>query len=143
MIKYLPDTNIISEWMKPVPDPSVIRKIKYHRNECATAAPVWHELLYGCHRLPISRKREQLEFFLKNVIEPHISILPYDERAAQWHSAERARLSLIGLTPSFADGQIAAIAKTKALILVTRNVSDFEIFADLTVENWHDRKSLK
>ncbi|OQX08706.1 MAG: hypothetical protein BWK80_47865 [Desulfobacteraceae bacterium IS3] len=41
MIKYLLDTNVISEWMKPVPDPSVIRKIKYHFSGCATAAPLW------------------------------------------------------------------------------------------------------
>ncbi|OQX23219.1 MAG: VapC toxin family PIN domain ribonuclease, partial [Desulfobacteraceae bacterium IS3] len=44
-----------------------------------------------------------------------------------------------GQTPSFADGQIAAIAKVNDLILVTRNTSDFKIFADLKIENWHKK----
>ena len=36
----------------------------------------------------------------------------------------------------FVDGQIAATAQAHGLILVTRNVRDFELFAGLTVENW-------
>ncbi|MBI9084711.1 MAG: hypothetical protein JEZ11_14035 [Desulfobacterales bacterium] len=40
-------------------------------------------------------------------------------------------------TPSFVDGQIAAIAFVNGLVVVTRNVSDFECFEGLQVENWH------
>jgi tRNA(fMet)-specific endonuclease VapC len=47
-------------------------------------------------------------------------------------------LSEIGLTPAFADGQIAAVASTNQLILVTRNLKDFINFRDLTIENWFD-----
>ena len=43
-----------------------------------------------------------------------------------------------GLTPAFADGQIAAIASTNQLILVTRNTKDFINFGDLTIENWFE-----
>jgi predicted nucleic acid-binding protein len=49
---------------------------------------------------------------------------------------ERARLIPLGLTPSYADGQIAAIAKVNNLILVTRNVADYANFQDLAIENW-------
>jgi tRNA(fMet)-specific endonuclease VapC len=49
---------------------------------------------------------------------------------------ERARLIPSGLTPSYADGQIAAIAKVNNLILVTRNVADYANFQDLAIENW-------
>ena len=45
-----------------------------------------------------------------------------------------------GLTPAFADGQIAAIASTNNLILVTRNTSDFINFSDLLMENWFEEK---
>jgi tRNA(fMet)-specific endonuclease VapC len=45
-------------------------------------------------------------------------------------------LTAQGRTPSYVDGQIAAIAKTNDLTLVTRNTSDFVHFADLRVENW-------
>jgi tRNA(fMet)-specific endonuclease VapC len=36
------------------------------------------------------------------------------------------------------DGQIAAIAKVNGLILVTRNISDYQEFLDLRIENWFD-----
>jgi tRNA(fMet)-specific endonuclease VapC len=64
-------------------------------------------------------------------------ILPYDERAAEWHAKERARLSSLGQTPAFVDGQIAGIAKVNGLVLVTRNTIDFKKFSGLKVENWH------
>lgn len=65
-----------------------------------------------------------------------MQVLAYDERAAQWHARERARLTAIGKPPPFADGQIAAIATTNGLTLVTLNKSDFSLFADLAVEDW-------
>ena len=40
-------------------------------------------------------------------------------------------------TPSFIDGQIAAIASVNGLILVTRNIDDFKPFLRLKIENWH------
>ncbi|MFB2894307.1 hypothetical protein ACE1CI_15460 [Aerosakkonemataceae cyanobacterium BLCC-F50] len=59
-----------------------------------------------------------------------------DANAAKWHAEQRAHLVTIGKTPSFADGQIAAIAKVNNLILVTNNVSDYADFLELQVENW-------
>jgi len=137
MVKYLLDTNVISEAMKTVQNRSVLEKLRKHEYEIATAAPVWHELQYGCRRLPVSRKRELIESLL-NDVKHDMPILPYDEKAAEWHAKERAKLSSRGLTPPFADGQIAAIAKVNDLILVTRNVSDFNRFSGLTIENWHE-----
>ena len=63
-------------------------------------------------------------------------ILPYDASAARWHAAERARLEKIGKTPSFADGQIAAIAAANALVLVTANTEDYAGFKGIEIENW-------
>jgi tRNA(fMet)-specific endonuclease VapC len=66
-----------------------------------------------------------------------MTILPYDERAAEWHAKERARLTALGQIASFVDGQIAAVARVNGLILVTRNTPDFEKFSGLKLENWH------
>lgn len=134
--RYLLDTNVLSEPAKPAPNLGVVRQIERHRTEIATAAPAWHELLYGCFRLPASSRRDKLEEYLLEVLAPSLPILPYDDRAAERHAAERARLSLLGKTPPFTDGQIAAIAYVHDLILVTRNVSDYEHFEGLVVENW-------
>jgi tRNA(fMet)-specific endonuclease VapC len=137
MSTYLLDTNVLSEGAKTTPDKNVMIMLENHRDEIATASPVWHELQYGCRRLPPSRKRELLETYLRDVILENLEIYPYDERAAEWHAEQRARLTSKGQTPSFVDGQIAAIAKVNGLTLVTRNVSDFAVFEDLAVKRWH------
>ena len=136
-MKYLLDTNVLSESVKTSPQKSVLNLTQRHQHEIVTAAPVWHELCYGCQRLPVSRKREILANFLYNVLKPNMTILPYDERATEWHAKERARLTVLGQIPSFVDGQIAAVAKVNGLILVTRNTPDFEKFSGLKLENWH------
>ena len=97
---------------------------------------MWHELLFGCNRLPDSKKRRKIEKYLKEEVEPKIPCLPYDTHAATWHAIERARLTAIGKPPSLTDGQIAAIARTNNLIMVTNNVSDYANFNTLQIENW-------
>lgn len=138
MIKYLIDTNILSELSRPNPNPSVVEKFQLNLPLITIAAITWHEALFGCYRLPASRKRQDTENYLRETIFPTIPILDYDAKAANWHATERARLSEIGSTPAFADGQIAAVASTNQLILVTRNLKDFINFRDLIIENWFD-----
>lgn len=138
MIKYLLDTNVISEAVKTVPNQNVMAKLRDHQEELATASLVWHELQFGCRRLPFSRKRSLIESYLSEVVWNTIAILPYDVAAADWHAEQRAQLTAAGQTPPFIDGQIAAIAKANDLILVTRNLSDYECFKGLKVENWHE-----
>jgi len=136
-MKYILDTNVLSEAVKTEPNRHVMAMLEKHQAEIATASPVWHELQYGCQRLPVSRKREIIESFLEDIIRQNIIIFPYDERAAKWHAQERARLAAKGQMPPYVDGQIAAIAKVNELVLVTRNTADFKIFTDLEVQNWH------
>ena len=137
LLRFLLDTNILSEPIRHKPNQFVLEKLEKYQDEIATATIVWHELLFGCQRLPISRKREKLEQYLYQTVA-ELPILPYTFDAAEWHAAERARLSLLGNSPPFADGQIAAIAKVNNLILVTANVSDYENFSDIVIENWRE-----
>ena len=135
--RFLLDTNVLSEPTRPIPNSNVLEMLELHQHEIATATVVFHELLFGCKRLPESKKRRNLEKYLNEVVQPQIPLLPYDVNAAIWHATERARLASLGKTPSFADGQIAAIAQVNALILVTNNVSDFADILDLQIENWY------
>ena len=135
-LRYLLDTNILSEPLRPRPNPRILDRLRRNQEELATAAIVWHELLFGCYRLPTSAKRAAVEDYLFQVVAPSIPILPYDEGAADWHAAERARLVSTGKTPSFADGQIAASARVNDLILVTLNTADYAGFQELTIEDW-------
>lgn len=135
-LEFLLDTNVLSEPARPAPNPRVTKKLVKAEGRIATASVVWHELWFGCHRLPPSRRRSTLEAYLKDVIAPHVPVLGYDDAAATWHASERARLEREGKTPSFADGQIASIARVYGLVLVTANVRDFALFDELTVESW-------
>ncbi len=104
------------------------------------AAPVWHELRYGCMRLPQGARRRAVKAYLEDVVATAFPILAYDEAAAAWHADERARLESRGKPTPFVDGQIAAIASTNQLVLVTFNKKDFIHFKDLEVVDWSARR---
>ena len=122
--------------MKLAPNFNVMRRITSHQDEICTASLVWGELLFGLHRMPDSRRRRDLEHYLFDTLSPSLPILPFDQRAAEWHASERARLGAIGLTPPFVDSQIAAVAIVNDLTLVTANTADFANFDGLRVEDW-------
>jgi tRNA(fMet)-specific endonuclease VapC len=138
-IQYLLDTNIVSAPVSKRPDAQILKRLDEHGPECAIAAPVWHELTYGCRRLPKGKRRAALEAYLWDVVRGSFPNLPYDEAAAVWHGGERARLESLGRSARFVDGQIASIAHVHGLVLVTTNDHDFVRFKSLRVENWSKR----
>jgi len=134
-LRYLLDTNVLSEATKPLPDQTALDRLVREGDRVATAAPVWHEIEFGLLRLPAGKRRRALEEIVQRMTSS-VVVLPYDQAAARWHARERARLVRGGKPPSFVDGQIAAIAAIHGLVLVTRNVRDFTSFAGLEVESW-------
>ena len=122
--------------MWKVPDPGMLAKLGEHGGECAISAQVWHELQYGVGRLARGKRRVILETFLREVVHPTLPILPYDERAAEWLAEERVRLEKVGKQIAVVDGQIAAVAATNGIPVVTVNLADFSIFKGLAVQNW-------
>ena len=135
-LRFLLDTNVLSEPIRPAPNRRLLARLGRNIGNLAIAAPTWHELRFGCDRLPKSRRKEQIEDYLATVVRADFPILPYDEAAAAWHARERARLLAKGRTPSFVDGQIAAIACSNDLVLVTANGPDFSGFEGLRIEDW-------
>lgn len=137
-IRFLLDTNILSEPTKPRPNAQVIERFAENSGQFAIASVTYHELMFGYLRLPESRKRRELEAYMRQNIEEVLEILPYDDTAARWHAIERTRLIQLGKTSAYVDGQIAAVAAVNDLTLVTRNTSDFQYFHDLKIVNWFE-----
>jgi tRNA(fMet)-specific endonuclease VapC len=135
-LRYLLDTNVASAPVAKEPDERVIGQLRRHGAVCAIAAPVWHELTYGCRRLPAGKRRVALEAYLEEVVRRSFPILPYDEAAAAWHGRERARLERLGRPAPYVDGQIAATAHVHGLVLVTANTEDFARFRGIEVRDW-------
>jgi tRNA(fMet)-specific endonuclease VapC len=133
--EFLLDTNVVSELARPVPDTRVLDRLAAAERHAAIAATVWHELVFGVERLPPGARRDGLRAFV-DAIAGRFPVLPYDRPAATWHARERARLMSVGRRPAFADGEVAAVAATHDLRLITRNIADFADFADVVVENW-------
>jgi tRNA(fMet)-specific endonuclease VapC len=134
-LRFLVDTNVLSALALPKPDETLTKKLVAAAGAIAVGAPAWHELQFGVERLTASRRKTQLSDYLGE-LEETVTVIPYDAPAGKWHARERARLEARGKTPAFVDGQLAAIAATRGLALVTRNVRDFAAFDGLTVERW-------
>jgi tRNA(fMet)-specific endonuclease VapC len=138
--RYLLDTSIVSSPISKQPSPEVLKQLEEHGHECAIPSPVWHELTFGCQRLPRGKRRDAIETYLQDVVLASFAVLGYDEDAAHWQGIERARLEGLGKSAPYADGQIAAIAYVNELTLVTANVKDFARFKGVEVENWSKRR---
>lgn len=134
-IKWLLDTNIISEAIKPIPDSNVINNLTLYSYQIAIAAPVWYELNYGLLRLPDGKRKDMVKKYLENVVST-LTILPYDDVAAKCHAELRSIAQAKGQIIPFVDGQIAAIAISHNLTLVTRNLQDYRMIEDLKISNW-------
>jgi len=135
-MKYLLDTNIISEPMKLNSNQNVINHLALNSIFSCTSATVWHELWYGVNSLKNSQRKTELESYLNILTEDFFSILPFCKQSAEWLAEERIKLKSKGITPAKYDSEIAAVAIVNELIIVTRNIEDFLIFDDLVVENW-------
>lgn len=129
------DTSVISEAVRPRPDQHVLARLADAEGHAAIAAVTWHELVYGVERLPDGHRRNALTVYLVEVRDRY-PVLAYDSRAAEWHARQRSRLEHHGTARSYADIRIAAIAVTNGILLVTRNVTDFEGISGLRIENW-------
>lgn len=136
-VRFLLDSNVLSEPSRPLPNAQVLRQLNRYRSQLGVASVVVHEMLYGCWRLAPSRRRESLWQYIQDSVLT-LPVFDYGLDTARWHAQERVRLTQIGRTPAFADGQIASIAYYHGLVLVTNNVTDFQDFEGLRIENWFE-----
>lgn len=135
-LKYLLDTNILSEPAKSQPNQHVLHKLNQYSGQYCTAVTVWHELHYGVERMTKSKRKASLFAYIKSLEQGGLVILPYEKMAGEWLAQARVKLSKQGVTIPLAGGEIAAIAFTNQLTLVTRNVDDFVNYDELVIQNW-------
>ncbi len=135
-MKYLLDTNIISEPMKKKPNTKMMNNLALKSIHSCTSATVWHELWHGVHLLQNSKRKDQLASYLNLLSDDGLNILPFCQKSAEWLANERVHLKEKGLTPSKYDSEIAAVAYVNQLIIITHNVDDFKIFDGLHVQDW-------
>jgi predicted nucleic acid-binding protein len=129
-VKYLLDTNVISEWTKPRPDASVVGWLNSAKEDdlllsVITVGELWH----GIERLPQSKRRAALSQWLERDLSARFEgrLLGIDERIARAWGALLAESQQQGRTIHVVDALLAATASTYSLTLVTRNIKDFTV----------------
>lgn len=123
------DTNIISELMRPKPQPTVVQWLNNQDAlEVYISAITIAEIEYGLKVLPEGQKRWGLKQKFDWLIAQGFSerVLDFTSEAALHYADIMAYRRSLGLPMSVPDGQIAALARLKRFTLATRNVKDFE-----------------
>jgi len=134
------DTNVISELMRPVPEPGVVAWLDaYDELDVWISSITVAEIFLGVALLPDGKRKSALkevtdEMFLQDF---HERCLPFDQSAAMKYAEIVAERAQAGRPISVEDAQIAAVAIAGGLTLATRNIKDFAGIEGLkTVNPW-------
>jgi toxin FitB len=126
-MSYLVDTNVFSESAKRSPDPRVIAWLREHEGSLYLSTITVGELRRGIELLPEGRRKSQLRDWLARITATMKGrILSYNVATANVWGQLKAKWDRAGLNVPALDGQIAATAHRRSLVVVTRNTKDFE-----------------
>lgn len=131
------DTNVVSEWMKPRPNPRVLAWLDcQHRDRLFLCAVTRAEIETGVGLLPEGQRKTALKSAAQIVFQEFgRRCLAFDCDCATRYADVLAESRHMGRPISVEDAQIAAIALHRGFELATRNVADFEFIGGLTLKN--------
>lgn len=138
-MRFLLDTNAVSEWAKPAPDPELIAWLAdVDEDRVFLSVVTLAELRHGVARLPAGRRRSRLDHWLREELPLRFEgrILPIDEAVASAWGDIVAQREAVGRPIGAMDAFIAAIAQVYDMTLVTRNVADFQASLASIVSPW-------
>jgi predicted nucleic acid-binding protein len=134
------DTNVLSELIRPRPEPRVVDWLRRQaRSQLFTTAVSRGEMLLGVLVLPAGQRRQRLWREVLAIFATDMAgrVLPYDGAAADAHAEFAAMRRAKGRPIAQSDAMIAGIARSRGASLVTRNVRDFEGCDITLVDPWH------
>ena len=130
------DTNVISELVKPQPNPRVVSWTR--RSAAALAVPTIAvaEMAFGIEKLLEGRRRDELLDALRRLVTEFAErLFDFNVNAACAYGRILARARRVGRPMALPDALIAAIAQPNGCALATRNVKDFTTGLEL-VNPW-------
>ena len=132
------DTNVISEAMKPQPDPRVASWMaRQNAEDLFTTAIAQAEILHGVAVLPDGKRKQDLASAARQIFGLFADkIFPFDSAAAELFAEIVAERRRIGRPIGAFDAQIAAIARSTGMALATRNVADFDGVGVTVFDPW-------
>ena len=142
---WILDANVVSEMMRPAPEPRVARFLDRIATEGLglSAVTVW-EVLNGIGRLDPGRRRDDLTERFQGILDDLFEARIFDWTAADARTCaliletKRRRREL--LDDHLPDARIAGTAVRHGLGIVTRNERDFRHTGAETVNPWTETR---
>jgi tRNA(fMet)-specific endonuclease VapC len=131
-MRYLLDANAVIAALNDPGGPVSMRLRGLPPADVAVSVIVLHELYFGAFK---SARREHN---LTLVDALRFEVLALDTEDARHAGEVRAGLAVLGTPIGAYDVLIAGQARARGLVLVTRNLREFERVPGLAVENWQD-----
>ncbi len=131
MVRYLLDTNTVSDLLRNPKGHAARRLAVVGETAVGTSIVVACELRYGAVKKGSAQLSERIETLLGS-----LEILPLDKESDRRYAEVRSHLDRMGKPIGPNDLLIAAHALALDLILVTGNVEEFARVPGLSIENW-------
>jgi toxin FitB len=132
------DTNVVSELMRPEPAPQVAAwvRVRDRRELCMTSITL-AEIRYGIARLPDGRRKQVLLDTADDIFRAFSDqVLPFDTAAAGHYATIASARERAGKPIPGFYALIAAVCRSRAAALATRNLPDFEGTGIEVIDPW-------
>lgn len=131
---FIFDTDIYTNVIKRIPSERLSDRLKkVPRRDQFTTTVTIGEVYHGLMR---ASNRTRLLALFEDVLLPRATILTFDFSAAKKYGEIRSFLESQGTPLAHADLQIAAVALSMNMTLITGNLKHFQRVPELAVENW-------
>ena len=135
-MKYVLDTNVISEITKPQPNQNALFWIQDHVDDVGITSISLEKLYYGILLLPDGKRKRKLKETIDAVVRDCSDrTLSFDAFCSFLCADIRSKARKAGRVGTIEDFMIAAICLRDDLALVTRNVKDFDFIDNLEIVN--------
>ena len=139
-MNFLLDTNVVSEWVKPRPNPGVVLWLSnVDEDRVFLSVITLAELRYGIERMSSGERRRRLTGWLEEELPLRFEkrVLNVDPTVADTCGKLAAVAETHGRRMEAMDALIAATAVTHGLSLVTRDSSHFQLAVKTIVNPWN------
>jgi len=138
-MKYLIDTCVIGEVIKPKPSLKVLNWLKKQKeSHLYISVLTLGEISKGIEKVKDEKRKKELHFWLTDDLRERFNgrILPVNEQVAMTWGQIQGKAELRGKSMPAIDGLIAATALVFNMIVVTRNITDMEESGVVLLDPW-------
>ena len=140
-VAWILDTSVVSEMMRPYPEPRVAWFLDAiaHEGIGISTVTIW-EILSGIGRLTAAQRREELAMRFRNMLED-----VFEDRVIDWTASDALECAVImiirrrmgeSLDHRLPDGMFAGAASSRNLTIVTGNEKEFRNTGVKAINPW-------